>query len=154
MDKNKVLKSVPASQADIALYTHMGQALFAIQILEDCLSHAITLKKDVKHPSNMEKVKADEILESYQSYTLGRAIKVVEKANIFPEQINEILIAFLPERNWLVHKSMREGMASIPEGIPDRLGAKYFKRDWFDRITELTQQALFIQHLIQEETIA
>lgn len=41
-------KLKPASQDLIKLYTLMGEALGAAQLIEDALSYAISMKKDLK----------------------------------------------------------------------------------------------------------
>lgn len=146
---NKVIYLEPASQDEIKLYTRMGQALFAVQMLEDCLSVAITLKKEVKHPKNMTKINADEILKKHQKRTLGEAIKKSKNADLFSSEIKESLNEILPERNWLVHHSMREIIATVPDQPsyePIRID---FYNDWFARVDKLTKQAISLQHSIE-----
>jgi hypothetical protein len=95
----------PASKDEIDLFCFMGEALCKTQILEQALSHSITLKMN----SEVSRTEADEKLTKTQTYTLGKAIKLAEKENLLPLSLQANLYSFLDQRNWLVHKAMFEG---------------------------------------------
>ncbi|MGC4035857.1 MAG: hypothetical protein QM764_07840 [Chitinophagaceae bacterium] len=95
---------IPANQNEITLYCYVGEALWKIQIVEQALSHSITLKIN---PA-ATKERADEFLKQHQSYTLGTAIKVAIKEELYNSSLQDELNAFLVQRNWLIHKAMPE----------------------------------------------
>lgn len=99
-------KSKPASQDEIAIYCLIGEAICAVQHVEDVLSHSIALKKDVKEPFSVPKPEANRILEKYRSLTLGKAVGLSKKEQLYSEPLLQELEKFLVERNWLVHKSV------------------------------------------------
>lgn len=88
------------------LFTMMGQALLNIQVMEECLSMAITLKADVGCPRKVSKAEADELLKKRRKLTLGQAIDAALENNLYTEDLQIVLKAFRDERNWLVHKSI------------------------------------------------
>jgi hypothetical protein len=73
------LVKIPASQDEITLYCFVGEALWKIQIIEQALTHSITLKMN---PAET-KERADKFLRQHQSYTLGAAIKVAIKEKLY-----------------------------------------------------------------------
>lgn len=98
------VKFKKASEKEVFLYCCLGEALCAVQILEDALSHSIVIKK--KEPS--QKKEADNLLNKQRFYTFGRAINVAKKETLLPESLMIELSDFLPERNWLIHESLIE----------------------------------------------
>src|ERR1035437_8688990 len=98
------IKKIPANQDEITLYCFVGEALWKTQIVEQALNHSITLKMN---PAE-SKERADEFLKQNQSYTLGKAIKLAIKKNLYSLSLQDELNAFLKQRNWLVHKAMLE----------------------------------------------
>lgn len=101
--------SKPASQEQIALYCFVGETICAVQHVEDALSHSIALKNDLKTPFRLSRTEGDKILKKYRSFTLGQAVKLAKKENLFSKQLLLELDEFLSERNWLVHKSIAQG---------------------------------------------
>lgn len=68
----------------LTLFCLLGETVFMIQLLEDALSHSITLKKDVKKPRFVPKARANEILKVYRTLPLGKAIKAAKSGkNLF-----------------------------------------------------------------------
>ena len=98
------VKFIKASEKERLLYCCLGEALCAVQILEDALSHSIVMKKT--EPS--QKKEADNLLKKQQFYTFGRAINVAKKETLLPEPLMIELSELLPERNWLIHESLIE----------------------------------------------
>lgn len=49
MNEKPPYKLKPASEELIKLYTLMGEALCAVQLIEDALSHVIAMKHDIQH---------------------------------------------------------------------------------------------------------
>ena len=98
------VKFKKASEKEKFLYCCLGEALFAVQILEEALSHSIVIKKT--EPS--QKKEADNLLKKQRFYTFGRAINVAKKEALLPESLMIELGEFLPERNWLIHESLIE----------------------------------------------
>jgi len=97
--KNNIIK-IPANNNEINLYCFLGEAILKTQLVEQALSHSITLKMN---PA-VTKERADEFLKKNQSYTLGQAIKIAIKEELYNLSLQDELNAFLQQRNWLVHK--------------------------------------------------
>jgi hypothetical protein len=139
--RENVIK-IPASQDEITLYCFMGEALHKIQVVEQALSHSITLKMN----SAETKERADEFLKQKLSYTLGKAIKVAIKENLYSTSLQEELNHFLEQRNWLVHKAM-------PESQND-LNTDNKKEELFKKIKSISDKAEGIQHEIEYDMIS
>ncbi|RAJ17172.1 hypothetical protein [Olleya aquimaris] len=106
-----------ASDREILLYTCLGEALCAVQILEDALSHAIVLKKTEPNQKDI----ANTILKKQQKYTLGKAIFLAKKESLLPEPLIKEMIKIRDERNWLIHES-------VIENKEDYKSNNFFKR--------------------------
>ncbi|MFH1222974.1 MAG: hypothetical protein V1647_01355 [Pseudomonadota bacterium] len=122
-----------------------GEALCNIQLLEDALSHSITLKKDVKYLHKIPKEEANSLLKKNRSHTLGKAIKIAKKESIYSDVLQYELEAFLLERNWLVHKSMPEYL--------DEVCVSPGKTEFFDRIKGIANKAKLLQLTIEIDLI-
>lgn len=131
----------PATQEEIALFALMGQALLNIQVLEECLSASITLKVDVGYPRKASKAEADELLKKRRAFTLGKAIKAALKEELYTDDLQKALVAFLDERNWLVHKSI------------DDIYAPTGRNALFQRIKNIAMEAHRIQREIEDDLI-
>jgi len=95
---------IPANQDEITLYCFVGEALWKIQIVEQALSHSITLKMN----PDGTKEHADAFLQQYQRYTLGKAIGIANAEQLYTPSLHNELNEFLEHRNWLVHKAMAD----------------------------------------------
>lgn len=132
---------IPANQDEITLYCFIGEALCKIQHVEQALSHSITLKMN---PAET-KERADEILRQYQTFTLGKAIKLAVKENLYCLALQEELNSFLVKRNWLVHKAIFESR--------NDLSANNKKEELFRKIKSISDKAESIQHEIEHDLI-
>ena len=130
-----------ASQQELSLYCFVGESVCAVQHVEDALSHSIVLKK----AKPRLRTEADQILEKHRSYTLGQAIKIAEKASLYPEPLQQELREFLSERNWLIHKSIAQGR--------DEWDANISRDKLIHRIKAITAQAQKLLQLIEEDLI-
>ncbi len=128
---------IPANNSEINLYCLLGEALMKTQMVEQALSHSITLKMNPAETKN----RADEILKRNQSYTLGKAIKIAIKENLYDLSLHDELNSFLQQRNWLIHK--------VICGNEDELNAGNIKAELFDKIKLISDKAESIQHLIE-----
>jgi hypothetical protein len=99
---NVVMKS--ASQEEIMLYTRMGEAICQIQILEQALSHCLTLKLN----PDVAEGEANSILFQQQRNTFGTTVRLAGKKGIYPAELQKALEELLDQRNWLVHHAMRD----------------------------------------------
>lgn len=135
------IKKIPASQNEITLYCFVGEALWKIQIVEQALSHSITLKMN---PA-VTKERADEFLTQHQSYTLGTAIKVALKEKLYDSSLQDELNAFLVQRNWLIHKAMSESHHG--------LNWENKKEELFHKIKSIADRAESIQREIEYDMI-
>lgn len=134
-------KLKPASEQELSLYCFVGEAVCAIQHVEDALSHSIVLKNN-QPPSKLE---ADQLLEKHRSYTLGRAINIGEKEGLYEEALQQELKKFLSERNWLIHKSIAHGR---DEWDLNKSGDQMFRR-----IKTITMHAQELLQMIEEDLI-
>jgi hypothetical protein len=132
---------IQANQDEITLYCFVGEALWKIQIVEQALSHSITLKMN---PAET-KERADEFLKQHQSYTLGTAIKVAIKEKLYDSSLQDELNAFLRQRNWLVHKAMSESHHGL--SWEDK------KEELFQKIKSISGRAESIQRKIEYDMI-
>lgn len=99
----------------------IGEAIIKIQILEDAISHSLSIKKDAPEPDSITRAEAKKIVERYRrKYTLGDAIKLAGKENIYSKALLKDLQNFSLERNWLVHRCMAENMDDIESGFSGR----------------------------------
>lgn len=133
---------IPANVDEITLYCFAGEALWKIQIVEQALSHSITIKMN----PDATKERADEFLKKHQkSYTLGQAIDLAMKNNLYNSPILDELKAFLKQRNWLVHKAMAESQHG--------LNWENKKEGLFKKIKSISDNAERIQSEIQYDMI-
>lgn len=111
----------PANQEEIMLYTRMGEAVCKIQILEQALSHSITVKLNPDVAEN----DANVFLSKQQSLTFGKVVKLAANEGAYSDKLQKALEELLAERNWLVHKAMldsqKENRIVIVESILQRI---------------------------------
>ena len=131
----------PASQDEMTVYCLMGEALCMIQHLEAALGHSITLKMN----SSVTKDIADQILNKNRTYTLGKAIRLAQKENLYPPSLQNDLNDFLQQRNWLVHNAMFEHR--------NDLYAESSKAKLFQRIKSISNDARTMQHEIEMDMV-
>ncbi len=122
---NEKLKKKPVNQEVVVLYTYIGEAVCAIQHLEDHLSCSIVMKTI---PQNTPKKEADAQLEKRRRLPLGSAIKEAKKKKVFSDNIQIKLEAFLPKRNWLIHGGIsryreEQFVASVDKNILEKVKA-------------------------------
>lgn len=132
---------IPANVDEVTLYCFVGEALWKIQIVEQALSHSITLKMNPAETKD----RADEFLEEQQSYTLGKAIKIAKAKKLYSSTLEGELNLFLDQRNWLVHKAMPESQHG--------LNWENKKEDLFNKIKSISNNAESIQSKIQYDMI-
>jgi hypothetical protein len=138
---NEDVIKIPANRREIDLYCSIGEALLKTQIVEQALSHSITLKMN---PAET-KEKADEFLKQNQTYTLGQAIKIAVKEKLYNLKLQDELNAFLQERNWLVHK--------VICGNEEDFNAGNIKEELFHKIKSISNKAESIQYAIEYDLI-
>ena len=137
----------PANQDLAYIYLLIGEAICMIQHLESALSVLITLKKDVRYPLRVSKGEADNFLEKYRSsLTLGQAINLAKKNNLFSISLYSDLEAILEGRNWLVHKFLNDYL--------DNARTNSAKDGFFNRIKTISNEAKRLQEAIETDLIA
>lgn len=139
MNENKI--RIPANTNEITLYCFLGEALLKIQMLEQALSHSITIKMN----PDETKEKADEFLKKQQRYTLGQAIRITLEKKFFNTAIQDELNSFLEQRNWLVH--------SVLIGNEEDFNAGNTKEELFQKIKSISDKAESIQRIIEYDMI-
>lgn len=111
----------PANPEEMMLYARMGEAVCKIQILEQALSHSITVKLN----PDVNESDANVFLSKQQSLTLGTVVKLASKEGAYSYKLQKALEELLAERNWLVHKAMldsqKENKIVIVESILKRI---------------------------------
>lgn len=138
--RENVIK-IPANQDEITLYCFVGEAVWKIQMVEQALSHSITLKMN---PAET-KERADEFLKQHQSYTLGQAIKFAVREELYSLSLQDELKAFLEQRNWLVHIAMFESQNEI--------NTENKREELFNKIKSISDKAESIQREIEYDMI-
>ncbi|MCL6417577.1 hypothetical protein MIB92_18095 [Aestuariirhabdus sp. Z084] len=139
--ENEKCKIKSASEQELSLYCFVGEALCAIQHIEDAISHSIVLK--INAPQT--KPEADQLLEKHRSYTLGKAMKICEGASLYDEVLQQELNKFLSERNWLVHRSIAHSR--------DEWDANVSREKLFGRLKAITTHAQRLLQLIEKDLI-
>ncbi|MFD1605428.1 hypothetical protein ACFSJW_02415 [Flavobacterium artemisiae] len=139
MEKN--VTKIPANNIEINLYCLIGEAVFKTQMVEQALSHSITLKMN---PAET-KERADEFLKKNQRYTLGKAIGIAIREELYNLSLQNELNAFLEQRNWLVHK--------LIIGNEEDFNAGNIKEELLDRIKSISDKAESIQRIIEYDLI-
>lgn len=132
---------IPASQDEITLYCFTGEALWKIQMVEQALSHSITLKMNPEET----KEQADEFLKHHQRYTLGKAIKVAIDNKLYSLSLQDELNSFLVQRNWLIHKAMHENQSDF--NIENK------RKELFNKIKSISDKAESLQREIEYDMI-
>lgn len=94
----------PANPEEMMLYARMGEAVCKIQILEQALSHSVTVKLN----PDVNESDANVFLSKQQSYTFGKVVKLAAIEGVYPGRLQKTLEELLAERNWLVHHAMLE----------------------------------------------
>lgn len=94
----------PANPEEMMLYARMGEAVCKIQILEQALSHSMTVKLN----PDVSESDANVFLSKQQSYTFGKVVKLAAIEGVYPDKLQNALEELLVERNWLVHHAMLE----------------------------------------------
>jgi hypothetical protein len=92
----------PASPEEIMFFARMGEAVCKVQILEQALSHSITVKLNPDVNENEVNV----FLTKQQGYTFGKVVKLAATESVYPEKLQKALEELLAERNWLIHHAM------------------------------------------------
>ncbi|WP_379092481.1 hypothetical protein [Pedobacter sp. UC225_65] len=138
--KENVIKTT-ANGDEINLYTSLGEALLKTQVVEQALSHSITLKMN----SNETKEQAEEFLKQQQNYTLGKAIRIAEKEKLYNLPLQNELNAFLNQRNWLIHKVIIGNEEDFNTGI--------IKEDLLVKIHSISDKAENIHRKIEYDLI-
>jgi hypothetical protein len=99
----------------------MGEAICKIQILEQALSHSITVKLN---PDVNESV-ANIFLSEQQDQTFGKVVKLAAMNRVYPDRLQKALGELLVERNWLVHRAMLDSQQGnrivVTESILQRI---------------------------------
>lgn len=139
MKKN--VTKIQANNNEINLYCFVGEAVLKTQMVEQALSYSITLKMN---PTET-KERADEFLKQNQSYTLGKAIKIAIKEELYNFSLQDELNAFLMQRNWLIHKVISEN--------EENLNAGKIKEELLDKIKYISDKAESIQRVIEYDLI-
>jgi len=138
---NENIIKIPANNEEINLYPSLGEALIKTQVVEQALSHSITLKMN----PDETKERAEEFLRRKQRYTLGQAIKVAKEEKLYNLSLQEEINAFLEQRNWLVHKVICGNEEDFNSGI--------IKKELLERIYSISDKAEIIHGRIEYDLI-
>jgi hypothetical protein len=132
---------IPANESEITLYCFLGEALLKIQILEQTLTHSITIKMNPEET----KEKADEFLKQHQRYTLGKAVNIAKEKKLFNSALQDELDSFFKQRNWLIH--------SVVIGNEENFNAGIIKDELFQKIKSISDKAESIQRIIEYDLV-
>ena len=138
---NENIIKIPANNQEINFYTSLGEALIKTQVVEQALSHSITLKMNPEET----KERADEFLRRQQRHTLGQAIKIANENELYNLSLKEELNDFLELRNWLVHK--------VICGSEEDFNAGIIRKELLDKIHSISDNAEIIHRKIEHDLI-
>lgn len=138
--KENILK-IPANNDEISLYTSLREALVKTQVVEQALSHSITLKMN---PNETKEI-ADVFLQQKQCYTLGQAVKLAVKEKLYSPTIQNQLNAFLEQTNWLIH--------NVICGNEEDFNAGNIRNDLLDKVHSIADKAAVIHRSIEYDLI-
>lgn len=141
MNMKENMKRIPVDNTKITLYCFIGEALLKIQMLEQALSHSITIKMN----PDETKEKADEFLKKQQRYTLGQAIRIALEKKLFNTAIQDELNSFLEQRNWFVH--------GVLIGNEENFNAGNIKEELLQKIKSISDKAEDIKRVIEYDLI-
>jgi len=85
MDENII--KIPANNEEINFYSSLGEALIKTQVVEQALSHSITLKMNPDETWE----RANQFLKRQQRYTLGQSIKIANENELYNLSLKEEL---------------------------------------------------------------
>ncbi|MBN8877676.1 MAG: hypothetical protein J0I32_09040 [Sphingobacteriales bacterium] len=126
----------PANQEEKMLYARMGEAICKIQVLEQALSHCLTVKLN----PDVDERDANVFLSRQQSLTFGMVVKLAAKEGAYSDKIQKALEELLAERNWLVHHAMLDSQQGnsivVTEPILQRIKSIASKAEKFQLILE------------------
>lgn len=137
---NENPKHKQPSQQELTLYCFAGEALCAVQHVEEALSHSIAMKKNP-----WQRNEANALLEKHRTYTLGRAIAIAIKDKLYTEILQKSLDDFLSKRNWPIHKSIAQNRIEWDKNIS--------QDNLLSSIKAITIEAHRLQRLIEEDLI-
>jgi hypothetical protein len=129
-----------ANQEQMWLYARMGEAICQIQILEQALSHCLTLKLN----PDVAETEADRFLLQQQRKTFGTAVRLAAEKGAYPEQLQKALEELLEQRNWLVHHAMRDSQQGNRIVVMDSI---------LKKIKSITDKAEKLQQLLEWDLI-
>jgi hypothetical protein len=138
-------KSKSASRGEISLYCYIGEAVCMIQLLEGALSTSITLKKDVRCLDRISKQEADDFRKKNYKFTLGDAISLAKKNNLYSAVIVRDLEDLKEERNWLIHRLLHENLEAVH--------AEPITQELFHRVKAISNKAKMLKETIETDLV-
>lgn len=130
----------PANQEQMWLYARMGEAICQIQILEQALSHCLTIKLN----PDVKESEANSFLLQQQRNTFGNVVRLAAKKGAYPDQLQKALEELLDQRNWLVHHAMRDSQQGNQIVVMDSI---------LQKIKSITDKAERLQQLLEWDLI-
>jgi hypothetical protein len=131
----------------IDIQSQVGYSIWQIQALEKTLVHFIILGFRARRD---DPTKAEEQFAVLEKFTLGRLVSDIEAYTDAPDKLKKKLRAFLPKRNWLVHKSWSDHFEHLP--VSERLAV------YSDKILRIGDEALDLNKqfadLLEQKMIA
>lgn len=129
-----------ANQEQMWLYARMGEAICQIQILEQALSHCLTVKLN----PDVKESEANGFLLQQQRNTFGNVVRLAAKKGAYPEDLQKALEELLDQRNWLVHHAMRDSQQENRIVVTEPI---------LEKIKSITDKAEKLQQLLEWDLI-
>jgi hypothetical protein len=129
------------AQALAMLMQRLGYALWQAAACEDMLAHWVVIR--LRPSKGAGDIVGNQLLGKAQQRTFGQLVRELRDQNLLEQVLEQRLIAFLDERNWLVHRSKREN-----RGILSDL-ARY--ESLVSRLDGLAEEATSLQSLLGAE---
>lgn len=130
----------PANQEQMWLYARMGEAICQIQILEQALSHCLTVKLN----PDVEESEANSFLLQQQRNTFGNVVRLAARKGAYSDELQRALEELLDQRNWLVHHAMRDNQQGNRIVVMDSI---------LQKVKSITDRAERLQQLLEWDLI-
>lgn len=129
-----------ANHEQMWLYARMGEAICQIQILEQALSHCLTVKLN----PDVEESEANSFLLQQQRNTFGNVVRLAGRKGAYSDELQRALEELLDQRNWLVHHAMRDSQQGNRIVVMDSI---------LQKVKSITDRAERLQQLLEWDLI-
>jgi hypothetical protein len=125
------------------LFALIGSAIWHLQHVENVLAATLTLKHEIKTRGSVSPEEGYRLLAKHGQNTLGKSLRIAREAELMSPGLLQRLAVFKEERDWLVHRSVREQA--------DEIYTDEGRDATFSRIETFSSEARALHSLIASE---